>query len=79
MIIRKYLATMLVALLMLGAETGTAEEWQAEAGDRLQERAEKAINRVRAEVERARREWPFLRDRRIDAYGDLERRMRDES
>ena len=30
-------------------------------------------------VERARREWPFLRDRRIDAYGDLERRLRDES
>ena len=28
-------------------------------------------------VERARREWPFLRDRRIDAYDDLLRRMRD--
>jgi lipid-binding SYLF domain-containing protein len=59
MIIRKYLATMLVALLMLGAETGTAEEWQAEAGDRLQERAEKAINRVRAEVERSH---PYFED-----------------
>jgi N-carbamoylputrescine amidase len=28
-------------------------------------------------VERVRREWPFLRDRRIDAYGDLEKRFRD--
>lgn len=28
-------------------------------------------------VERVRRDWPFLRDRRIDAYGDLVRRMRD--
>jgi N-carbamoylputrescine amidase len=30
-------------------------------------------------VERARQEWPFLRDRRIDAYGDLQRRMRDDA
>ncbi|MEE9606883.1 MAG: carbon-nitrogen hydrolase [Myxococcota bacterium] len=29
------------------------------------------------EVERVRREWPFLRDRRVDAYGDLTRRFRD--
>jgi N-carbamoylputrescine amidase len=29
------------------------------------------------EVERTRQHWPFLRDRRIDAYGDLTRRMRD--
>lgn len=28
-------------------------------------------------VERVRRNWPFLRDRRIDAYGDLVRRVRD--
>ncbi len=28
-------------------------------------------------VDRARRGWPFLRDRRIDAYGDLLRRYRD--
>jgi N-carbamoylputrescine amidase len=28
-------------------------------------------------VERARRDWPFLRDRRIDAYADLLRRFRD--
>jgi len=30
-------------------------------------------------VERARQEWPFLRDRRIDAYGDLQRRLRDDA
>jgi N-carbamoylputrescine amidase len=29
------------------------------------------------EIERVRRLWPFLRDRRIDAYGDLVRRYRD--
>jgi N-carbamoylputrescine amidase len=28
-------------------------------------------------IERARREWPFLRDRRIDAYPDLAKRFRD--
>jgi N-carbamoylputrescine amidase len=28
-------------------------------------------------VEEVRRGWPFLRDRRIDAYGDLTRRLRD--
>ncbi len=28
-------------------------------------------------VERVRRNWPFLRDRRIDAYSDLSRRFRD--
>ncbi|HUG98539.1 MAG TPA: carbon-nitrogen hydrolase [Gammaproteobacteria bacterium] len=30
-----------------------------------------------ARSERVRRMWPFLRDRRIDAYGDLQRRYRD--
>ena len=30
-----------------------------------------------AAVERTRRDWPFLRDRRIDAYEDLGRRFRD--
>jgi N-carbamoylputrescine amidase len=28
-------------------------------------------------VEEMRRHWPFLRDRRVDAYGDLVRRFRD--
>jgi N-carbamoylputrescine amidase len=30
-----------------------------------------------AEIERTRRHWPFLRDRRIDAYADLAKRFRD--
>ena len=30
-------------------------------------------------VERVRRDWPFLRDRRIDAYGDLQHRFLDGS
>jgi N-carbamoylputrescine amidase len=34
-----------------------------------------AIDRARSE--NVRRWWPFLRDRRIDAYGDLVRRWRD--
>ncbi len=29
-----------------------------------------------AQIEETRRNWPFLRDRRIDAYGDLVRRFR---
>jgi N-carbamoylputrescine amidase len=30
-----------------------------------------------SQVEKVRRDWPFLRDRRIDAYADLLRRVRD--
>ncbi len=31
-----------------------------------------------AEIERVRRHWPFLRDRRVDAYADLSKRFRDD-
>jgi N-carbamoylputrescine amidase len=31
----------------------------------------------RGRSEDVRRIWPFLRDRRIDAYGDIVRRYRD--
>ena len=31
----------------------------------------------RATIDAARTHWPFLRDRRIDAYGDLTRRFLD--
>lgn len=31
------------------------------------------------QVQEVRRHWHFLRDRRIDAYGDLQRRFRDDS
>jgi N-carbamoylputrescine amidase len=30
-----------------------------------------------ARIEEVRRNWPFLRDRRIDAYGDIAKRFRD--
>ena len=30
-----------------------------------------------AAIERVRQDWPFLRDRRIDAYAELDRRLRD--
>jgi N-carbamoylputrescine amidase len=29
-------------------------------------------------IEKTRRDWPFLRDRRIDAYADLQKRFRDD-
>ena len=32
-----------------------------------------------AEIDRAREGWPFLRDRRIDAYGGLDQRLLEES
>jgi len=28
-------------------------------------------------IEQVRRNWPFLRDRRIDAYADVQKRFRD--
>jgi len=59
MITRKYLATMLVALSMLCLGTGAAAEWRAEEGNRLEERAEKAIDRVREKVERSH---PYFED-----------------
>ena len=30
-----------------------------------------------AEIDETRRHWPFLRDRRIDAYGELTKRVID--
>lgn len=59
MIARKHLAAMLVALLTLGPGTIAAAEWQADEGDRLQERAEKAIGKVRDKVERSH---PYFED-----------------
>jgi N-carbamoylputrescine amidase len=31
------------------------------------------------QIDAARTHWPFLRDRRIDAYGDLVQRYRDDA
>jgi N-carbamoylputrescine amidase len=35
------------------------------------------VNCDRRRMEEVRRNWPFLRDRRIDAYGDITRRLID--
>lgn len=53
---------------------GPQGEWLARAGD------EPAVLQAAVDpgrTEQVRRIWPFLRDRRIDAYGDLLRRLRD--
>lgn len=54
---------------------GPQGEWLAKAGDREPELLIADLDRDRSE--QVRRIWPFLRDRRIDAYGDLVRRYRD--
>ena len=47
------LAAMFATLAMLVANQAAAEAWQPAAGDRLQERAASAIDRIRAEIERS--------------------------
>jgi len=47
------LAALFAVLMVLVASHTAADEWHAAAGDRLQERAENAIDRIRAEVERS--------------------------
>lgn len=59
MIIKKYFATTVVALLTLAFGTGAAADWQADEGDPLQQRAEKAIAKVRTKVERSH---PYFED-----------------
>ena len=59
MTIRKHLATTVVALLTLTFSLGAAADWQAEEGNRLQQRAEKAIEKVRTKVERSH---PYFED-----------------
>jgi N-carbamoylputrescine amidase len=54
---------------------GTSGQVLAEASA---SREEVLLSRIDlAEVDATRTHWPFLRDRRIDAYGDLARRFRD--
>jgi len=55
---------------------GPQGELLAEAGE-TEEIVCATLDRQRSET--VRRIWPFLRDRRIDAYGDLTRRYRDET
>jgi lipid-binding SYLF domain-containing protein len=52
-------ATTIVALIALALCHGASADWEAEEGNRLQERAEKAIGRMRAEVERSH---PYFED-----------------
>jgi len=54
---------------------GCQGEMIAEAGREKEEVLIAEINRQRSED--VRRIWPYLRDRRIDAYGDLLKRYRD--
>lgn len=54
---------------------GCQGEFLAQAGEEAEEVLTVVIDRERSE--NVRRIWPFLRDRRIDAYGDLLRRYRD--
>ncbi len=59
MSIRQNLATSIIAFLALSLSHAAAAEWQAEEGNRLQERAEKAIDKVREKVERSH---PYFED-----------------
>jgi len=54
---------------------GPQGEWLARAGSDASELLLAQVDLARSEA--VRRIWPFLRDRRIDAYADLVRRYRD--
>ncbi len=57
--------------------TGSQGEFLARASTDNEEVVVVEIDKDR--IDRVRRAWPFLRDRRVDAYGDLEKRYIDES
>ncbi|HEX9874721.1 MAG TPA: nitrilase-related carbon-nitrogen hydrolase, partial [Deferrimonas sp.] len=54
---------------------GCQGEFLARAGEGSEEVLTLELDRKRSED--VRRIWPYLRDRRIDAYGDLVKRYRD--
>lgn len=54
---------------------GPQAEWLARADDTSETILTAILDRKRSES--VRRIWPYLRDRRIDAYGDLLKRVRD--
>ena len=56
---------------------GAQGEWLAQAGHTNDDVLRVDLNFNRTET--VRRLWPFLRDRRIDAYSDLTQRFRDSS
>ena len=49
-----------------------------DSGRRLGVVGEVIVDIDRREIERARIQWPFFRDRRVDAYGGLCSRFGDE-
>lgn len=55
MSIRQALAITIVAFLAFALSHDAAAQWRAEEGNRLQQRAENAIDKVRAKVERSHR------------------------
>ena len=57
--------------------SGPMGELLAEAGDTQEEILVAECNH--REKELMRREWPFFRDRRIDAYGPMTRRFNEDS
>jgi len=78
--------TFVVAVNRVGVEEGIrfwGQSFVADPFGRVLVRApadEEAVLVVEcdlAKIERVRRDWPFLRDRRIEAYPDLTRRYRD--
>ncbi|WP_288075030.1 nitrilase-related carbon-nitrogen hydrolase, partial [Marinobacter sp.] len=54
---------------------GPQGEFLARADDHSETLLSATINRSRSES--IRRIWPYFRDRRIDAYGDILKRVRD--
>ena len=55
--------------------TGSQGEFISQAGHDRDETLYVDLDPAR--IEEVRRIWPFLRDRRIDAYGDLTKRFRN--
>jgi N-carbamoylputrescine amidase len=59
------------------------QSFVADSGGEIIARAGKSTEEILvvrvdlAELDNTRIHWPFLRDRRIDAYGDLNRRLLD--
>ena len=64
-----------VCVLGAGIVGPNAGELLAEANTRDETILTANVDLARSEA--VRRIWPYLRDRRIDAYGDLLRRYRD--
>jgi N-carbamoylputrescine amidase len=62
---------------VLGAEFRRRDEWQILAKASVDREEIMLVPVDLGQVDTTRTHWPFLRDRRIDAYGDLTRRFLD--